>query len=709
MALENQPVVGGVVEFADKAKFQLGLVVGIDEKTGKIRLVQSAGRELGIAPKQIQVVLPAKMPTSWTLSNIGSELRSIELRAKSMSEMLVQSGGVEDVWTVVDDGVEVTLEDLVGLYYDEQGAAQILAMMYALRTDRIYFKTVRPGVYLRHGAGVVEDLRRQEALKAQKHAWRRAFAEEAARVLAMEAGAREAAMEDTVLPNSDVRDAWQMVERYAVWGAESKDRAEAENLMQEVQNRLNRGFQGTAHIRARAFLREAGYWTPRTHVSMLKYDIVEAFPHDVEAAAFDVYRQPVPAARRDLTHLHVMSIDDEDTLDIDDAISIERLPEGGVRLGVHIAAPAASIPWNGALEKEARRRATSVYLPELRVPMMPKILSENGLSLMAGERRAAMTFFLTFDAGFNFVSSEITPSIIRSGHRLSYDVAERLLEEGDDVLGDDLRLIQELCEFSAENRHSHGAIDVDLPEYKLVYHSEDDTYDLHPIDGRMMSRQLVAECMILANAAAAGFCVKNHIPVLYRIQPPPVGLPSQETLDGMPNDYMRAYALRRCMQPAVNALQPGKHAGLGLEQYTQMTSPLRRYADLLGHYQLESWFQNGAPMFDAEHFNAVLSESERGLSNARSVSHEAYQIATFKYLRQLGAEPIDAIIVQYQADRGDVAQVTLLQTQVRANVATKTRFPPGTLCRVRIDNISPEDGTLLVKFVDLIETHPVRS
>ena len=104
MALENQPVVGSVVEFADKAKFQLGLVVGIDEKTGKIRLVQSAGRELGIAPKQIQVVLPAKMPTSWMLSNIGSELRSIELRAKSMSEMLVQTGGVEDVWTVVDDG-----------------------------------------------------------------------------------------------------------------------------------------------------------------------------------------------------------------------------------------------------------------------------------------------------------------------------------------------------------------------------------------------------------------------------------------------------------------------------------------------------------------------------------------------------------------------------------------------------------------------------
>ncbi|MBO5752414.1 MAG: RNB domain-containing ribonuclease, partial [Proteobacteria bacterium] len=267
-----------------------------------------------------------------------------------------------------------------------------------------------------------------------------------------------------------------------------------------------------------------------------------------------------------------------------------------------------------------------------------------------------------------------------------------------DVLSDEIRLIQEIAECSAQNRRSHGAIDIDLPEFKLTWHADEQRYSLHPIEPGMMSRQLVSECMILANSLAADFCAEHHIPALYRLQPPPVNMPTEAELEALPNDLMRAYAMRRCMQPASSSMTPGFHAGLGLPRYLQATSPLRRYADLLCHYQLESWFETGEPKFEADAFNAVMSETDLGLSHAKSASSEAYHTATLAYLKQLGSTPLDAVIVQYLTERGDMAQVVLVQTQLRVNVATKNRWPLGTMCTVYIDNVQPEEGALIVKF-----------
>jgi exoribonuclease-2 len=354
------------------------------------------------------------------------------------------------------------------------------------------------------------------------------------------------------------------------------------------------------------------------------------------------------------------------------------------------------------LETEARHRSTSIYLPELRIPMLPAILSENAFSLMPGEKRNAISFLITLDSEFNILEQKIVPSVVISKHRLSYDMAEHMIEEGEDDLSDEIRLVQEITEFSAANRRNHGAIDIDIPEFKLKWLPEESRYEFHPIDPSMMSRQLVSECMIMANALAAEFCSEHSIPALYRLQPPPNNMPDAQTLEAMPNDLIRAFAMRRCMMPAASSMTPGFHAGLGLDKYIQATSPLRRYADLLCHYQLESRFATQNPRFDAEEFNAILAETDLGLSKARSASHEAYQLATLKYLKQLGNQIIDAIILQYNTERGDIAQVALIETQVRANLSTKNRWPVGTLCRVRIENIRPEEGVIQLQFIEVI-------
>ena len=700
MATEISVQNGEVIEFADKGKFHLGVVVSSDEKTGKIKLINVSGRDMSLPVKQVLHSFPAHISLSLPIGNIQNELKSIDTRA----DAYIDQCDVAELWQLVDGEYdEISLDDLVSLSFDEPDAVRKLAMVRALRNDRIYFKGIQNELFAPRPADVVEDLLRQREIRAKKEHWRDLFVDEAVRMIKMDPQERINAIEDGVFARSDVLDAWKIVEQYAVLGIEYAEKAEAETLLERLQNRINRGFSGTSHLRARAFLRESGFWEPDTNVALIKYEIPVHFDEISERNALDCYRNPVIGTnRRDLTHLNVFSVDDVGTLDIDDALSIERLADGKFRLGVHIAAPAASIPFGSPLEISARHRATSIYLPEMRIPMLPVILSENALSLMPGEKRNAISFLITFDDEFNVVEQEIVPSIVISKHRLSYDAAEHLLEHGNDDLSDEIRLIQELCEYSAANRRSHGAIDIDLPEFKLEYHPETGLYELFPIDTSMMSRQLVSECMILANALAAEFCFEHEIPSLYRIQPPPNNMPRQDTLDNMPNDMFRAFAMRKCMMPAASSMTPDLHAGLGLDKYIQATSPLRRYADLICHYQLECWFSENHPRFSADEFNAVLSETDLGLSHARSASHEAYQCATLMYLKQIGNEPIEAMILQYNTERGDIAQVVLTETQIRANVATKTRWPLGTMCRVRIDNVRPEEGVILLQFVDII-------
>lgn len=700
MASELHFKEGEIVEFADKGKFHLGIVQNTDEKTGKVRLLNASGREITLPAKQIQYSLRTRISLNLPLSNIQNELNSIEFRASDIEKHC----DIEELWSLVSGECEtIDMDELISLVFDNPDAAQMLAMIHALRNDRIFFKTLQIGQLSPRPASVVEDLRRQQTLKAQKDAWRASFVDEAVKILKMPIDERQNLIEDGFFQESPVLDAWKMVEQYAIWGADAEDKIEAEFLIESLQNRINRGFSGTAHFRARHFLRDCGYWTSDTHIPMLKYEIAPHFSDVLECDALKIYQNPdSSSSRADLTHLNLFSIDDNGTLDIDDAISIEPLENHQVRLGIHIAAPAAAIVPGSALEIEARHRATSIYLPEMRIPMLPLILSENALSLMPGQRRNAISFILTFDADFNLIDRQIVPSVVESKHRLSYDAVERMLEEGNDSLSDDIRKVQELCEFSAANRRNHGAIDIDLPEYKLYWNPKTQQYELSPIDTTMMSRQLVSECMILANALAADFCFEHDIPALYRIQPAPVNMPRPETLEALPNDMMRAYAMRRSMMPAASSMTPAFHAGLGLEKYLQATSPLRRYADLLCHYQLESWFANGTPLYDAPTFNAVLSESDLGLSHAKSASQEAYQTATLAYLKQLGDAPIEAMILQYNSERGDTAQVVLLQTQLRANVATKNRWPIGTLCTVQIEHVYPEEGTILLQFVDVM-------
>ncbi len=686
-----------VVEFVDKGKYQLGFVVSVDTKASKVKLINQLKREVMLPVRQVMHVLTNNAGISLTLpiSNIADILTSIELKAQSQASQI----DIEELWQLTaEESSEVELDMLVALNFSNPDAEQRLAMIRSLRADRIYFKETTSEMYQLRSADAVADIKRQIAVLAERDAYRERFVDEAEQILKLAtASEREEAIENR---DHSLDGAYNTIQDYALFGAESKVQAEAELLLSLLQKRLNRGFSGTAHLRARSLLFELGYWPADTNVALLRHDIQREFGDVVEAEAFQLYQSSGDFSNRcDLTALNVFSIDDIETKDIDDALSLERLEGGRLRLGVHIACPPASFAYGSPMELAARGRGTSLYLAEARIPMLPPIVSENALSLMEGGKRAAMSFLITYDAEYNVVDREIVRSVVQSKHRLTYETAEQMLEAGIDETSDDLRTILEITESNAAQRHAAGAIDVNLPENKVVFDAETRRYSLVPVDNSMMSRQLVAECMIIANAWVAAYCAEHEIPVLYRTQPEPSNMPSQEELDAMLNDIIRALSMRRCMSPAVSSTTPGKHAGLGLEAYLQATSPLRRYGDLMVHYQLDQYLQNGVPAFDAEAYATAMTAVEGPLSSANAASREANQYASLAYLQQEREQLFEAMIVQYNPERPDHPQIILLDTQVRATISLRKHLVPGTMIKVRIDNVNPEDGTLVVQFV----------
>lgn len=689
---------GAVVEFADKGKFSLAVVVGLDAKGDKLRLITQLGREQKIAQKQVLHVLPTQLNVHLPDSNIATLLSSLATRAEAVTKRCE----LKDLWeNTIGDLEKIELPDALSLLYTDPQAEHYLGLVRALRAERIYFKSIDPQCYALRTPEIVANLKRQADALERREEIIEAFTNEATSLLALPRAERILAFEEG---REETRDpAWAWIEDYALFGQDAENWAEAELRIDRLAARLNRGFQGTAHFRARALLREIAYWGDDISIELLKYDISKEFDDAIEDEALRVYKKaPDFSSRRDLRSLECFSIDDNDTLDIDDALSLESLPNGQHRLGIHIAAPAWSIAFDSPLEREARQRATTIYLPKCRVPMLPMILSEHGLSLIPNEARAAISFLLNFDAKNQLISYDIVPSVIQSRQRISYDTAEQRIEFGADSIADNLRTILDITDASQQERRMHGSIEIDLPEFKLKYDATSEKYQHELIDSSMMSRQLVSECMVMANVLAAKFCDEHKIACLFRTQASPHSMPSPEELAEMPNALMRGLTMRRNMLPAVSSMTPDWHAGLGVSHYLQVTSPLRRYADLLLHYQLEHYFQHGSARFSGEEFSTLLAETDHGLEAARGASGEANRNAVYLYLAQHKGETVEAIIVNYPQERSDHAQVFLTATMLRANVSTKMRWPLGSLCTLKIDHVDPEQNTISLQFIDLV-------
>jgi ribonuclease R len=345
-----------------------------------------------------------------------------------------------------------------------------------------------------------------------------------------------------------------------------------------------------------------------------KYHLPTEFPRDVLDLARGI-PETIDArqleGRKDLRGKFIVTIDPDDARDFDDAIHVEKIGSSW-HLGVHIADVAAYVEPGSPLDREARRRGNSVYLPDRVIPMLPERLSNGVCSLNPGVDRLTHSVFIDFDKHGAAKSARFAHSVIRSAHRLTYKQAYAILSAPPtDRLGERLHLAWELAALLRRKRFEHGALDLDFPEVKVSVDKDGRPVKLERAENDE-SHQLIEEFMLAANEAVARELKRRAIPTIYRIHenPDPEKLAEYRefvlsfnyragdlthraelqrllaSIRGKPEEQALKVALLKSLKRARYSPQPLGHYGLAKANYLHFTSPIRRYADLVVHRAL---------------------------------------------------------------------------------------------------------------------------
>ncbi|MCL5061758.1 MAG: ribonuclease R [Nitrospiraceae bacterium] len=360
--------------------------------------------------------------------------------------------------------------------------------------------------------------------------------------------------------------------------------------------------------------------TPRDEVEGIidELNLPGRFPHSVIEEAKSLYAEGIgnrEHKRKDLRSLPTVTIDGERAKDFDDAISIQKTDDV-YKLWVHIADVGFFVGWDSLIDKEARKRGTSVYFPDRVIPMLPKELSEDLCSLKPKVERMAFTVEMDFDTHGGKLDAKFYPSIINSNERMTYTSVKKIIVDEDakereryDYLLSDFELMGELCNILKSRRLKRGSLDFDLPEPEVLLDIQGNPEAIIRAE-RNFAHMIIEEFMIAANEAVAEHLEGLNIPSIYRIheEPDPMKLEDimkiisslkilKKTKAIVPKDFpelikqiqgtpeeeiINHMILRSLKQARYSPVNVG-HFGLASESYTHFTSPIRRYSDLVVH------------------------------------------------------------------------------------------------------------------------------
>ncbi|WP_026648555.1 ribonuclease R [Blautia wexlerae] len=428
--------------------------------------------------------------------------------------------------------------------------------------------------------------------------------------------------------------------------------------------------------------------TPGTDILAIvkSFGIPSEFPEKVMKQAQRVPDHVLDAdrdGRLDLRHLQTVTIDGEDAKDLDDAISLTK--EGDIyHLGVHIADVSNYVQYNSALDREALKRGTSVYLADRVVPMLPERLSNGICSLNQGEDRLALSCLMDINEKGKVVSHQIAETVINVDERMCYTDVKNILEDTDeeakkryDALIPMFFMMKELSGILRNSRHHRGSIDFDFPESKIILNAAGKAIDVKPYEANVATK-IIEDFMLMANETVAQEYCTEEIPFVYRTHDNPdpekveslltllhnQGVKIQkakeeitpkeiqqiiESIEGLPNEAMISRLVLRSMKQAKYTTECSGHFGLAAKYYCHFTSPIRRYPDLQIHRIIKDNLR-GRLMREGrtEHYAEILDEVARQSSvcerRADEVERESDKLKKAEYMSYHLGEEFEGII-----------------------------------------------------------------
>lgn len=678
---------GLLLEFRkDSQKLLLGVAEKPDGKKNWMVYDQN-GIMSSIRPQQVTYIVPGVEDFDYT------SIPSFIEKAQSLLDPTI----LECAWVELsENNKSVMAEELAEIIYGSKEPLESYCAHLLLSKDDTYFNAIEGKrsntVYEPRPTVQVEELQQRKQVKEASERELEEFIK-----LLMSAKAKP--------PQSKPRKSSWMIEENSRHRIESLE-AYAIDACKNDEQRKTAGaiLKATGHAKTSSaavnLLIDIGYFPVHVNLDLLKFNIRTEYNDEVLLAAenlLTISSDPDEANRKDLTSLKVYAIDVDEADELDDALSAMRLQDGRIRLWIHVADPTCLVKPHSIVDREAMRRGTSVFLPTATYPMFPEKLAMEGMSLQQGKFCKAVSVSVTLHQDGSIAEYTIENSVIRPTYMLTYESASELLhldlkEEAE------LRILSEAASLRLQWRRDQGAIDTATIEPRIKVTNPDTpepSINLYVEDQSCPAMRLVTEMMILCGEVVATFGSCRNIPLPYRGQPQS-NIPAS-IFDHLPEGPVRSSAYVKLMRGAeMDFRKPLRHGILGIPGYVQFTSPIRRYNDLLAHYQIKAFLRGESLPFSAGELEGISCLINMHVRVARKLSNISLRYWLLEYLRrQPRGKKFRALILRFVKDR--IAALLLTEVGIQASSSVSVGKQIGDEIDVLIEEAHPRDDVLSVK------------
>lgn len=663
---------GTVIEFFEAR--EILCAVCLTAKNQRFTVLTEQNKEMSFGQSRVTHVTTQPLDVRLTRDALVKNLTLIAAKRRGLAE-------------------DIDLEELWDLLQEEQGGAyepdelaefvfsgtitddHVAAMQRKLLQDRTYFQ-FKDGKFLPRTAEKIE----QRRLENERQAEREAQLEKGSQWLAAVWNRKP----KPPLPEYE-EGLIEELKNFCLFGQDSPSLP----FIKELFKRANIPPQQQSAFK---LLVRLGVWDENENIYLHELSISTTFSKEAEERAAELANPKIKEKqaenRRDLRDLHTFTIDSAYTRDYDDALSLKVLDGGIFEVGIHIADASAFVPMGDLLDREAEERASSIYLPDARIAMLPGSLSEGICSLQAGKDRLAMSFLIRIDDEGAIQDGEILLSVIRVREQLTYENVNGRVE-ADESLG----ILHRLALKLKEKRIADGAIILPLPEIQ-VHVNGAGMIQISRYEKETPSQTMVSEWMIAANRFAASYLADRDIPGIFRSQ----GECKPETdFTQSEHPLFRIYRQRRLFARAELDTRPGLHCSLALPCYTTVTSPIRRYSDLIVQRQIKHALETGLPLYGEEELRQLILRMNETQSKISFVQRKWTRYWILRYLEQEDIHTLNALVLEAS---GRFARVLLpdFLIEARVPITDNTRVQPGEMVKMKIERLNPREDLLRAQF-----------
>jgi len=609
---------GNIAEYIDQQRVVCAVVTQL--KNLRLKLLTENNREVNLATGRLAHISREGLNPSASRESLVRELKLISQKRRNLAQTL----DVEELWELLhEDGDPIDIPTMTALCFDPPVTPDHeSAVIRAFFNDKLYFKFGKDVVTPNTPEHIELKLKQIQEAEARK----RLMEKGGAWVKGMDQGTTTEAPDPEII---------KILTDYYIHEGESKTATDAKAILSRA------GTESPQKIFN--IMVKAGIWRKNENLDLIRLDIPTCFPSPVMERADglisnheDFIHDPL---RKDLREVPLITIDGQSTLDYDDAISLQKKEDGGYLLGIHIIDVGFYIKDDDVIDKDARSRASSIYMPDDKIPMLPPNLSEDLCSLREGETRPGISTLVNLNRFFELIDYEVTASIIKVHHQMTYTEANMLNGEDDPIT-----TLHKIATVLREKRIKAGAVQITLPEVNLWVEDNGDI-GISRIDRENPSRMLVSEMMILANSLMAEFLASHETPAVFRSQPEP----KQRLFQGVETSLFMNCMQRKQLNRAATGTKPAPHSGLGVKAYSTATSPIRRYVDLLTQRQIRG-ILGYETAYTKNELNSILQMLDIPMANTGRAQFQRRRYWLLKYLEGMKGSSQEAVVLDSRRD-----------------------------------------------------------